>query len=112
MNLTMFVNTFGYEDYEYRTYSNIYFAFCRWSNFSLYYFNKALRMMWNMKKLLYFLCILLFTSTVFASDLDVQEGVKENAMITESMNMKYISIDNLGNIAYIISEDEIKCIHY
>lgn len=60
-----------------------------------------------MKKLLYFLCILLFTSTVYASDLDVQENVKENNFMTGLYNTKYISIDNGGGISYIISEEDI-----
>ncbi len=60
-----------------------------------------------MKKLLFFLCILLFTSTVYAGDFDMQDELKENIFTMGLYNMKYISIDRMGQIAYIIDNREI-----
>ncbi|MDD4844480.1 MAG: hypothetical protein PHU31_09135 [Anaerotignum sp.] len=63
-----------------------------------------------MKKILYLLCVLLFTSTVYASDIDVQDKIKENIFATGLYNTNYISIDRAGQIAYIVDSEEINAL--
>lgn len=64
-----------------------------------------------MKKILFLSCVLLlFTSTVYANDINAQDKMKENIFETGLYNTNYISIDRIGQIAYIINEDEINAL--
>ena len=60
-----------------------------------------------MKKLFIYICILLYTTMVYAGDASMLKGNKENVFISESYNTHFISIDNGEGISYIISEEDI-----
>ncbi|KAF5081122.1 hypothetical protein DSECCO2_112970 [anaerobic digester metagenome] len=60
-----------------------------------------------MRKLLYIFCVLFLTTTVYASDLNVQGDVKDNILASQLLdNKNFLSIVGTGEIAYIIDEEE------
>lgn len=60
-----------------------------------------------MRKLLCIFCVLFLTTTVYASDLNVQGDVKDNILAFQLLdNKNFLSIVGTGEIAYIIDEEE------